>query len=330
MRFHQIISENEVWSVLDPSKIQAYLDCPRKYFYEYILGWRRAEGSDLHAEFGTAAHFAMEVLMQDGYTPAACNKAFDAFLHHYRQHFTPDQDELNKPKTPENMLRALWQYCLRYIEVDSKDETLHVEVSGTVPLAPDKVIHFKMDTIRRGPQQGYYSLEHKTSSKWSLLWEADWRQKVQTGAYNHVLYCLFPQAEVYGVIINGIFLHEPPRIKKNGEPYAGEKDNDFKRVPVRMSPEQMEGWRLDVLSYIWDIERDMARLQMTDEGDMQMPAFRRNRQSCTRYGVCPYLDICSTTQNPVQLVSRPVPAAFEVRHWDPRSIPTVKERITLS
>ena len=196
MKAHQIIPETELWSVLDSSKIQTYLDCGRKYLFEHVLGWRRAEGSDLHKEFGTAAHAAMEVLMTEGYTAAACTKAFDIFLRHYRQFFPAEADELNKPKTPENFLRALAQYCLRYAPADASLKVLHVEVAGTVPLAPDKAIYFKMDTIARG-EQGFLSLEHKTSSRFSDLWEADWRQKVQTGTYNHVLYCLFPPNEVY-------------------------------------------------------------------------------------------------------------------------------------
>lgn len=323
--FAQIVPENELWSVLDSSKLQDYETCPRKFFFRHILGWSPAEEANIHLEFGTAAHLAMEVLSTEGYTPATRERAFALFLEHYRRYFPIEQDEGNKPKTPENFLRALLQYCGKYAQ-DNFD-VLHVEVAGTVPVSSTHHLHFKMDTICHG-EQGYFSLEHKTSSRYSTLWEADWRQKIQIGTYNHVLYCCYPQLEVYGVIINGIFLHDAPTLKRDGEPYAGARDNEFHRVPVRLSPEQMEGWRQDVVAIIENIEEELVCLGNTTFDDTHMSAFRRNRQSCTSYGICRYLNICSTTQNPVRAAEQ-TPASMKIEYWDPRNIPTIKERMTL-
>jgi len=324
--FSSLIPESELWSVIDSSKMQDFEDCRRKFFYRHILGWRPAEGSDIHLETGTAGHAAMEVLSTLGYTPEACARAFEVFLAHYRKHFPPEADESNKPKTPANFLRMLPQYITNYRQDDFT--VLHVETAGVVHVSEDRLIHFKMDTICKGKILGFFSLEHKFSSRFSSLWESEWRQKIQAGTYNHVLYSLFPREEVYGVIINGIFLHDEPKKRRDGENYAGAKDTEFHRVPVRFSPEQMEAWRLDVLRILGEIQENLSILSDTREDELIMTAFPRNRQSCSRYGVCPYLNHCSTQMNPVRDALRP-PARFEVQHWDPRAIPTVKEKMEL-
>ena len=323
--FSQLIPENSLWNVLDSSKLKEYSTCPRKYFFRHILGWKPAEGADIHLVFGTAVHQAMEILALDGYGIPSLTKGFETFLAHYRQYFPPEADEGNKPKTPANFMRALAQYALRY--ASDRHEVLHIEVAGAVHVDENQLLHFKMDTICRG-EQGYFSLEHKTSSRYSAMWEADWRQNIQIGTYNHVLHCLYPPSEIYGIVINGIFLHDEPKITKEGRPYAGSRDNEFHRVPVRLGPEQMEGWRLDVIDLIEDIQEDMAQLETSSEEDLSLRAFSRNRESCTRYGICPYLNVCSTTENPVRLASAP-PAAFETDFWDPRNAPSVRERMAL-
>jgi hypothetical protein len=326
-KFHELIPEHELWNVLDASKAQDFSRCRRFYFFRHILGWRSVNESNIHLEFGTAAHFAMEVLAEQGYTGEACSNAFKVFMEHYRKFFPPEADEHNKPKTPENFLRALPQYCARYHEADKDNEILHVETAGSVNIGDNKTMHFKIDTIGKGPM-GYFSLEHKTSAYYGDRWRAGWVQKIQVGVYSHVLYSLYPENEVYGVIINGIFLSEPPRIRKDGQPYAGAKDNEFHRVPARFSPQQLQAWILDMHDLIQDRDRQQNQLMDADEDDPILRAYPRNREACTQYGVCPYLEVCSSNMNPVKGVNYP-PIDYEVTLWDPRNIPTVKERMDL-
>ena len=74
------------WDILDSSKIQSYMRCPRKYFFNHILGWSLEEeeqgaleisSSGLlaapkseirkseHLVFGTAWHHSMEHLLRE-------------------------------------------------------------------------------------------------------------------------------------------------------------------------------------------------------------------------------------------------------------------------
>ena len=53
------IKEQPTWNIKDSSKLDTYLDCPRKFFYEHMLGWRVDRPA--HAlHFGTSWHMARE------------------------------------------------------------------------------------------------------------------------------------------------------------------------------------------------------------------------------------------------------------------------------
>ena len=56
--------------VHDASKLQCFMDCPRQYFYRYVLGWSR-QGSNIHLIFGEGWHRAMETLLREGYDTEA-------------------------------------------------------------------------------------------------------------------------------------------------------------------------------------------------------------------------------------------------------------------
>jgi len=327
-KFSDLIEPSELWGIKDASKSQDYSLCRRKYMFRHVFGWKNVNETSIHLEFGTAVHFAMEVLATDGYNAEAMAKAYAVFLEHYRKFFDPLMDEHNGAKVPANFLRALPQYVARYKKADEKDEVLHVETAGSVPISDKQTMHWKMDTICRNDALGYFSLEHKTGSNYGTSWEAGWRQKIQVGVYSHVLYSMFPEEEVYGVIINGMFIRNEPKLKKDGTPYSNARDNEFHRVPVRMTPEQLQGWLVDMIDLLEDIDRQHDRLADTSDNNDVLQAFPRNREACTQYGICPYLNVCSTNMNPVRGVGNP-PLGYEVDRWDPRDIPTVKERLEL-
>lgn len=310
------------WEIQDPSKIQTYMTCPRRYFFEHVLGWKSERPSN-HLIFGSAWHIAMEVLLTEGYSAESCLTAYNRFFSFYREKFSSLDDELFSPKTPANVLRALPQYCQRWR--DDSFEVLHTEISGVAAISKDRIVHFKMDTICKG-EEGYFSLEHKTSTRFSITWAAQWRQKLQVGMYSHALFCLFPPEEVYGVKINGAFFTDPPKIKKDGTPYAKERDNEFHRVPVRRNLASMQSWLHEINFWYDNIERDFNLLMSSDEEDEDLRAFPRNTESCTNYNnPCPFLDYCSVWNNPLKHADSP-PSGFKVEFWDPRDKITKGEK----
>jgi len=319
------IADQETWEVQDATKIQAYMVCPRKYFYEYVLGWRH-KIPNKHLAFGTAWHLAMEVVLQDGTSAEALAKAYQSFESSYRETFDPTWDEGNSPKTPATVLRALPMYAEKYANDDFK--VLRIEVAGSIPVNDKRVIHFKEDTICEG-NEGIFSLEHKTGSSYTNSWIAQWPQKMQVGVYTHTLYSMYPENRVWGVKINGFFPREPPKMKLNGEPYKGARDIEFHRVPIRRDVQSLNSWLWEVNRWLDNIEDDFQRLSESTEDDPILEAFPRNTESCTKYGKpCDFIDYCTLWHNPLREAENP-PLEFKVEHWDPRNRDNVKEVIEL-
>jgi len=313
------MKEQETWNVQDSSKLQTYLDCPRQYFFEYILGWR-SEAVSVHLEHGIAVHKAMECFYPVGgpdFSNGALAKAMVAYTEHYRSIFSPDMDEANSPKNIECTTRALEMYRDFYAPIDDF-EILHSEVAGSVLLDEDgRKLYFKQDTICKNKDDRIFSLEHKTGTTFRGLWALEWTQSIQIGTYSHVLFCMYPPENVYGVRINGIFVHEPLKLKKDGTPYANAKDTEFHRVPVAKTPKLMQDWLNTVTYWLVLLENEFDKLNNATESDDILKAFPKNPRACTKYFGCLYSPFCTAWLNPLQQADQP-PIGLKIDHWDPR------------
>jgi len=286
------------WTVNDATKIQTYMDCPRKYFYEYVLGWR-PDTPNVHLEFGSAYHLAMEHLILYGYNDKSLLDAYNKLDTYYRQFFPPVMDEANHPKTPAMAFKALMEY-VKYYHND-QFIPLYTEIAGSVTLSEKYNLHFRMDSILDTPD-GIKSREHKTGSQLSRQWMDQWSLKEQTGVYNHVLYCLFPSEKVWGVEINGTIFSK--------------KNIQFQRVPARRTLAGMEVWYWNTIWWLDEISHDFERLSSCKPDDTVMKCFKMNTENCTKYFGCAYHDFCTAWPNPLARIEE-VPSGFKIEHWDP-------------
>lgn len=294
-----LIIPHSSWAIKDATKLNSYMECPRAYFYEYILGWR-SEEPNIHLEFGKAWHYAMEYLLLHGYDNLSIINAYGLFLHHYRKFFSDVMDITNAPKDPGNAMKALVQYTQEY--KNDKDVPIYTEIAGTVPLTEKHLLHFRMDSILRREDGMVQSREHKTGSTLGRVWEDQWSLAMQTGVYNHVLYCLYPREEVWGVEINGVFFQK--------------KENKFKRIPSRRTTKMMNVWFWNTINLMDDLQRDHERLEECRVEDNVMKAFPQNTTNCTKYFGCRYHDFCRSWENPLQHVYD-VPFGFKIEYWNP-------------
>lgn len=294
-----VVERHKSWDILDSTKIQSFMDCPRSYFYEYILGWR-SKDPNVHLEFGKAWHLAMEQLILFGYGSDSVIEAHRLLTDHYRKYFSVEMDEVYAPKNPGYALRALAEYTQVYR--NDKFTPIYTEIAGTVPIDVDKVLHFRMDSILQ-TEDGIKSLEHKTGSTLNRQWTDQWGLSVQTGTYNHVLYCLYPEEQVWGVEINGTFLQK--------------KEHKFQRVPARRSKKMMQNWFANISFYVdWILAEQKSLMESCTEQDEIMLAFPMNTQSCTKYFGCKYHDYCISWANPLQHIDQ-VPMNMKVEWWNP-------------
>ncbi len=317
------------WDIIDGTKISAYQTCPRRFFYEYILGWV-LDVPNHNLVFGASVHEALEYIYNDWkarklkkYDESVLDAAYEVFLESYRLKYPAHTDDEHKLKSPENVRRILGEYVKRYMNVDSFD-MLHTEIAGFVPVDKSRKIYFRLDAVVQD-KRGVSILEHKTSS-WNVIsWANSWPLAIQPGTGLHVLNCIYGE-DTYAFFVNGLFFRSQPRFKKNGEPYANSsKGNEFMRIPLLFTPERMEDWRQTVIYWILLIERDMDILRGIDNVDnVVMKSFSKCDKGCLSYGyLCPYHPYCTAWYNPLQRVEQ-MPTEFVIRHWDPRSLNTEK------
>lgn len=303
----------ETAQVLDSTKIDCYIRCPRQFFYQYVLGWNLEEES-VHLVFGKAWHKSMRVILRNNYRPECIIPATTAFLKEYTASITAEQDAVNAPKDSHNGIQSLSKYIYEYCDRDNF-EVLYTEIGGTVAIGRDRQIHFKMDSVLRdlNANRQIVSLEHKTGSQNSLSWRESFKMSVQTGTYNHILYCMYPEPEIYGVLINGAI-------------FTKGKGVEFVRVPARRRMEMMDVWLATVNHYYDEIMRDYALLDEVDEDSPLMLSFTQRPTSCIQFNrPCIFLDFCMSWPNPIHHADD-VPERFAVRHWDPR-LEEVEERM---
>jgi hypothetical protein len=322
------IKEHPTWNIKDSSKLDTYLACPRKYFYEYILGWRLDfPAHDLH--FGQCWHIAREYQLLNGYDDIS--GAYESFLTEYRKEFPEETDPIYSPKDPTGALNALMMFASdrqldlienEVVELDGKKMT---EISGTVPVSDTQVLYYRMDSIMCRREDGMiFSWDHKTTNEKYITgrqWAEQFHLSVQNGTYTHCLYCIFPIDQVLGIEFCGTGF---AFLKRGSTNRPAGYHATLRRVPAFKTPEQMNTWLWNVLDILNDIDRDMDRLMHCSEGDSILASFKMNPKSCTDYRGCPYHDFCLSWQNPLQRCDEP-PLGFRSEFWDPSSMQTTNK-----
>ncbi len=307
-----MIEEHETWRLYDSSKLQEYLKCPRSYFFRYILGWKRSE-SNIHLHFGKCWHSAMEYLLRNGNSDESCEAAAELFERQYREVIPDAVIESSSPKTPGYAKVALKMYVEKY-RSDSF-EVLHTEAAGAVPIRQDRILHFKVDAIIRDREDGLIKvLEHKTAGQSNSARRDSWKLSLQVGTYTYLLYCLYNEDAIYGVVINEAV-------------FTKTKVAEFIRIPCRKTPQMLEMWLHTVNAVISRIEEDIEMLKECSEDDIMMKPFLMTATMCSTYGGCSYLPFCLTVANPLR-ISHEIPEGFVQEWWNPYE-QEIKEKLNI-
>ena len=315
-----MIPHHPTHDILDSSKLDTFYDCPRKFFYEYVLGWRLDRPAhDLY--FGNAWHVAREYQLIHGYNDI--EGAYSAFLDYYRKEFSQETDDLYQPKDPTGVAIALTKFAEERQSDLAENELLYTEISGTVPITEDgKVLHYRMDSILRNKETGkIFSWDHKSAKQFGRFWSDKFFLSVQAGTYTHCLYCLYPIEEVLGIEFCGTafqYLKRGSRTSPQG--YRIE----FCRVPAWKTPEQMNIWLWNTVEQVRNVEMEMDRLSQCRPSDTVMQCFPLNPNSCTKYFGCAYHDYCVSWPNPLRACDEP-PLGFKTEYWNPADMETTNK-----
>jgi len=302
------IPQHPTWSIHDSTKLRRFLICPRAYFFEYVLGWK-SEVRNIHLGFGGSWHIAMEHLLINDYSPESVRAAHKLFCDAYIEDFGNDSEERNAPKNMANALSALIEYSAKYAPEDRETKVVEMdgvtltEVAGAVLIDDDKELHFNLDSVMED-HRGIYSREHKTGSRDSEDWRAQWTLDLQTSIYTHVLKCMFPGKHIWGIEINGAIFRK--------------KGNLLLRIPVQKTNEMMQTFLWNVIDLMETLRWEFKRLAECKLEHAVMFAFPQRTTSCTQYyRVCEFHPYCHAWQNPLQRATEP-PPGYVVSRWDPR------------
>lgn len=311
MKLLDLIPEQETWNVIDPSKLSVYMSCPRKFFYEQVLQWREDYVNN-HLHFGSCWHLAVEHLLNNGYSKESVEEACYLFYNAYRLKLDSESDGQFAPKDPQNAIATLVKYAERFRSDTREYKVLGTEIGGTVLLAPDSPMFFKIDALLQRQRDGkVICLDHKTSQRRMPNWTEQWLLSTQMLTYLHVLYCLFGEDDaVGGIRVRCSFFYKA-------------KPSEFDEALVEKNLSQMQSWLTSQTNWYDSLQYDMKFLLESERTESPaMRSFPMNEKACFNYGrKCSYFDFCCAWANPLQRCEN-VPLGFVHEVWDPRDLHT--------
>jgi len=300
------------WEIFDSSKIQTFMTCPRKYFFNYILGWS-SETPNHDLIFGQAVHEGMAYMLTHEMTEETVEMAYEEFLNYYRQYYDKETDEIFVPKTPKNAFYGFAVYLTKYRDQDFF-KTKYIEIGGRLSTGKHTLV-YKLDSVCEDENRRIFSLEHKTTKYgFKKVWFDQWLLSLQVGTYSYALRCLYPET-VPVVIINGIS-------------YSKTKV-DVERQPVKKTVSQLNGWLFMVNYWIDQIKLEQKIFLENYDQDV-LDCFPMNPVSCTQYfRVCPFHDFCMAYQNPLKFSDGEPPDGFQRHYWNPLEEFKLRQQVDL-
>lgn len=305
---------------IDSTKLTTYMRCPRRFFFEHVLGWR-TESDNFHLAFGAALHEGLRHLQETSYCDTTILEAvaiFNATFVEQAPALDLETCEI-KGKKPRLAKKYFTEYVAKYPHdhVDWKFE--HLEVAGSVPISrpsrgPERLLYYRLDALarpRKGPMEGaLFDIDHKTTGSMSKTWIANWESDFALGTYYHVMHSIVDSPEeIGGIIINGFaFLVKETRME---------------RLTYTRSPSVMGAWLWNANRQFDELDHDWEHLLLhCKDDDPIMQSFPQRPTSCSDYGGCPFHDFCfdRSFTNPLQQMHSP-PPRFKIDYWDPENVP---------
>lgn len=303
MNFPEVLpipKREEIWGIIDSTKLQTFLSCPRAFFYEYLLGWRSDRPSN-HLIFGRAWHKALELLYKEGFKAQNLVSAYDCFYEDYRKDLPEETDSLFGGKTPRAALLALSEYMREYASDAYEIEALATEVNDQVMFDNSQLLAVKLDLIYQNQKGEVCVMEHKTGSMSGQTWARQWALSIQVGAYIHACNLVYGQKST-PLTVNGVFFLKTKR--------------NFERTVCLRSEVAQKNWAHTVATILRQIEEEFAQLAECKEGDEVLRAFPMRPVACNSYSGCQFHDLCSCVGNPLRLGPNP-PIGFVEHWWNP-------------
>lgn len=289
-------------AIIDSTKLRTFKSCPRKYLYNYALCWV-PDYPNVHLEFGVAWHLAKEFLLLHGTNSNNVEHAYEEFLGHYRQFFDAESDGDRAPKSPGYAIEALLDYVKKFSAVNNTWKVLGTEIALKCVVGDGYVMSMKMDALIEDANGDIWVLDHKTAGRDSG-WDDSWNMSFQMSGYVHAAKRHFGE-RVKGALIDVTLLRK--------------SSCESKRVAIYKSDQEMREWNWTARMDFLTLENEWNNLDVCASSEPLLHCFRKNTESCTQWGRCPYMNLCIACGNPLSNAER-VPIGFRKSVWNPHSI----------
>ena len=294
--------EGNIQYAYDSTSLGWLKECPRKYFYSMIEGWR-PKNENVNIKFGLWYHQGLEMYDRLRAAGSDHDEAMEAAVHYLMKATWTDEGPWksdHNAKTRETLVRSVVWY-LDQFGVNDPAKTLilpdgkpAVELSfqldldwGPAPNQPyvlcghlDKLVEYS---------SGIYDMDRKTTSTTlsaSYFDQFDPDNQMSLYAFaSKVIY----KNEIKGVIIDAAQIAVGFTRFSRGFTYRNEA--------------QVEEWLVD-LRYWFDLQKALATKNY----------WPMNDKSCHKYGGCPFRKVCSKDPGVRDIYLN---SDFEKRPWNP-------------
>lgn len=301
---------------LDNTALEAYMTCPRKFYYGMVLHRRGRGGQSPALAYGTVWHSILEAHYKTGGDVKAVT---DAAVANWQPHDNPEDH-----RTLQRAISEYGQFLAKYGDHDTETRLCGTTVGyPDVPLVENATevwwegaLHpytGKIDRIFE--HQGLYFVEdHKTTS---ALGPTYFRQFDPS---NQMMGYAWLAQRLSGLPIAGVRINAHAVLKGSSK---------FERQTIMFSDERLEEWSRNLNVWVGRMADSYDALQPPpvehlvgmmphdppDLDTLALSAFPHNFQACAgKYGQCVYTDVCTY---PARMRGRILEAEFEEHPWNP-------------
>lgn len=302
---------------IDYSSLSTYMECPRKFLFQYIFHFRGKKS--IHLVFGACWHYGKEEVykqIQAGEKLSVRQateisiKAFNRLWSVEGASTWPDEDIIF-PKSPGQAANVYKKYWDRYLEEDSKHQILAIESPFALDLSqhtlglPRYIGRLDLAQLKK-PSDSLLITDHKTGSKEYKTTQTSYEMSLQTAGY---------------MIAGYMYYDRIPEMMYNVS-FFQKTDIKFQRYTINKRKAELEQYYEDICYHVQNILIDLLMLKQDQETCLKrndcIKSFRKNPgYACTTYmTICPYKDLCTDRNNPLLWKDSP-PRGFIINEWDP-------------
>lgn len=310
---------------LDYSSLSCYIDCPRKFLFQYMLHLRSRKPS-IHLVFGSCFHYGLEMSYRRIMEFQECNSqivltptdltktSIDAFNALWdlegAPHFDPDLVFPKSPGHAANMYKKYWEL---YLSIDlDMGKILAVEHPFSLDFSQfgDHLPAYigRMDLVFESPDGALTIVDHKTAKSVNAMTFTSFESSLQTDGYltiGNIYYDKIP------TMLYSVALCQKSKI-------------EFHRFPIIKPKIIIERFLSDIVDKAMMIRQELdwfnkERQTLTHRNDIARCFPRSPGYACTAYfNTCPYYDLCKQRANPLLWLDRP-PAGYTQYEWNPQT-----------